>query len=244
MSTIEVEVYALSDTNSALRKFSEQINETIERLQTQVQNERNRLTDLLQTAQSELGTAQAALSSCRSYVDEEGHSPPCFAEAQAVAEAASRVSAVQSQISIFEADVGKPLGDLTKRQESLNSSVEQARAYLERVIHASLLYLRGHSDEVGNVEGAGTHGSRYQQARNEFFRRGAAGELENEPGHLQGWMRQEVNQGGYYHSPAGYDVAHTTAGIDIPENFTFNYSSINRHRPSMARRFGLPSTYY
>jgi len=252
VSKVEVEVYALSDMNTALGKLDETIRQALEQAQRAVEAEIARLQRAVQRRQQEVARCQSELAYCRSQVDDEGRSPPCTAEQQALREAEASLREAQEQAKRFGDQAGQYQQREARFRQATDGVIRSARVDLEEHIHAGLRYLRSHPSEIGSVPGAGTHGSLYRQARDEWFRRGARGELRTEPRELQGWMRQEVRRGSYYRSPYGgsrgstssYHTAHYVAGVDIPENFRWQIARDNIQRMHHARRMGLARTYY
>ena len=83
-----------------------------------------------------------------------------------------------------------------------------------------------------------THGSDYQRARKEFMRN-SLNDSSMVAGHIQGWIKQEINSRGelgYWRSPPGYDVGHNTPGLNSPENFRWENSDMNRSRGGKYKR--------
>ncbi len=102
----------------------------------------------------------------------------------------------------------------------------------------------------------GNHGSGYQKAHQIFL--GSLVDNANQPSEVRGWIRQELNRLAQFQAaqaagrlppggnksrirnPPGMDVGHRIAGLDSPENFRLEMASMNRARPGIARRLGLP----
>jgi uncharacterized protein YoxC len=273
MSKVEVEVYALSDMNTALRKLNESVKQALEQAQRAIEKEKSRLETIrrdrqqkkvecetqVQQCTAQVQQCASALQQCLGQVDEEGRPSPCTGEQQslrqaeqalreaqqALREAEHALREAENQVRHFNDQADTYLNKANQFQQSMDGTISRARAYLERHIKRSLEYLRKHPGELGSMPGAGTHGRLYRAARGEWFQRGAQGELRQEGRDLQGWMQQEVNRGGgYYHSAPSYDTGHYVAGVDIPENFRWELSVDNRRRPHAARRYNLPPTYY
>lgn len=243
MSSIEVEVYSLSDMRTSLRKLQEAADSALFSATGAICKEQERLRQIKARRDNELASAQCAYDACLACVDEDGNRPSCSAEAAAVQEGQRRVAEAQACIDQFESDVTAYRRTAAQRGDSLREATADARRYLLEHSEAGLQYLAVHPNELGNVPGAGTHGSLYGSARREWFRQGAAGELwDTEGTHLQGWMRQEVNRGGYYGSAPMMDTGHRIAGIDIPENFRWEDASINRARSGLGRTYGVATT--
>jgi chromosome segregation ATPase len=111
------------------------------------------------------------------------------------------------------------------------------RKELEYRIHWLYELNRPYGDNGRSISKEGTHGYPYQKARKEFMRSSLSDP--NVGKHLKGWVTQEMNRvgkSGYWRSPVGYDVGHKKAGIDRPENFHWEYSSMNRSKGAKFKR--------
>lgn len=264
MSAIEVELYALSDMNTALRKLKTSANEAIEQARQAIKAEKTRLAPIEKQRREMVSQCQRAYDDCIAYrssylltVDDPWEPTgfnslrpttvlidPCESYLEALQASRRALEEVREQRRRLAAQAEQYQHQAAQFRQVLEETIPKARENLEKHIDASLVYLRNNSDQLGTVEGAGTHGTRYQRARREWFRRGAEGELRRESGEHQGWMRQEVNRNsGYYRSVPYYDVGHIVAGIDIPENFRWELRHDNRRRPRIAQRHNLPPTY-
>lgn len=245
MSKVEVELYALSDLNSALRKLKAETVEAMAQADKAIEAESRRLEQVVSQREEEVARCEREYESCLSMRDENGDSLPCIAEERALASARTTLAEARDCAKTFT-DQAQQYRDLAEKfRQNMEGTTEAARNYLAEHIEAGLTYLEAHPSEIGSVSGAGTHGSRYQQARREWFQRGADGELRATEGRqLQGWMRQEVHRGGYYRSPPYYDTGHRLGGIDIPENFRWEDRDMNQLRPRIAQRYGLPRIRY
>lgn len=255
MSKIEAEVYALSDFNTMLRKSNESIDSIMVESKRAFESEINRLESIRQERQFEVEKCERALQHCLSTpVDEDEPPPSCHAEELALQEAQQKLNEIENHLETFRSNGETLLEKIESLFISTMNATSNARGYLEKHIKELLDYLKSHPGEIEGFRGAGDHKTQYQRARKEWFRRGAAGELENEPNHLTGWMRQEVHRGGsYYRSPgrlrnvqrvSQYETGHIVAGIDVPENFRWELRADNILRPHNARRYNLPRTYY
>lgn len=245
MSRVEVEVYALSDLNSALHRLMASSDEALAQAEQAIEDENGRLQQIVRQREAEVGRCKREYEICLSMRDDGGYSLPCTAEAEALAAAQAALAEACDCAKLFADQAQQFRDQAIKLQQSIRTTTEAARSYLAEHIEAGLAYLEAHPNEVGSVSGAGTHGSRYQKARREWFRRGADGELWGTEGRqLQGWMRQEVHRGGYYRSPPYYDTGHRLAGIDIPENFRWEDRDVNRLRPRVAQRYGVSRIRY
>jgi hypothetical protein len=239
--------------NTALLKLDDSAGNALEQTRKSIEAEKSRLSHIEQLRNQEVTRCQMAYDRCRSYRTEDGYPLPCVAESRALEIAQIALAEARRQQKHFADQVDSYIYQATHLQQSINTNVRDSRVYLEEHISEGLHYLRSRPEELGSISGAGTHGDLYKDARKEWFRRGASGQLRQEGSDLTGWMRQEVNRGSY-RSPGSfdenrnrfvnyYDTGHFVAGIDIPENFRWEHRRDNRHRPHAARRYNLPFTY-
>lgn len=253
---IGVEIYALSDMNTSLRKLLVGASESLAQAQRDLDSERQRLRDIEDQCQKVVEQytkavqhCQAAYQSCRSRRDQDGNVPSCTAEQRALEnaqeelqEARKKLDHVQKHRKGFEDRADAYRSKLESSQDSLDSSITSARQNLEKHIEAGLNYLKHNPGQIGNIPGAGNHGKLYQKARKEWFQRATAGENPEIGKGLRGWMKQEVRRGGYYRTVPYYDTGHRVASIDIPENFHWEHRSDNRAKPHRAKRWKAPFT--
>lgn len=244
MSKVEVELYSLSNMNTALRRLDSRGREAVQRSQRAIAQEKSRLQRVERHRMRDLSQCEAALRRCYSEVDEDGRRPSCAAQLQAVREAEAALREVREQIARFDSQVSDYSHQAGQFRQSMDGTICPGRAYLEKHIDTALWYLRGHSSEISRPD-AGTHGSLYQRARRERALRDAHGELSSNAPHLEGHFNQiRSNPSGYLPSPGGYHASHRVAGIDIPENLTWLPGEVNQRRFWDARRRGEPSTYW
>ena len=240
--TIKAELEALSEVRYALLGLKEQLEETAQEAEQTVQEEAERLEAIQQERTEEFERCKEAYENCRSVTDEDGNRSPCTGEAAAKEAAKQALDEINNQIKSFTDQSESLLAKIKQLQHSADSSILEARSYLEKHIHGVLGYLRNQNIALPSTPGQDPHGPEYQRARRRFYQEGASGDFENEPAHLHGWMRQEVNRGGYYHSPSGYDVGHWIRNLNIPENYRFEFSTMNRaHGGHIANRPNLAS---
>jgi chromosome segregation ATPase len=244
LSKVEVEVYSLSDMNTALRRLDSRSREAVQQSQRAIAREKSRLQRVEQKRARNLSRCEAALRRCYSQVDEDGRRPSCTAQVQAVREAQAALQEVREQIARFDNQVSDYDRQASQFQQSMDGTIGRGRAYLEKHIDTALWYLRNHPSEISRPD-AGTHGSLYQRARRERALRDAHGELSSNAPHLEGHFNQiRSNPSGYLPSPEGYHASHRVAGIDIPENLTWLPGEVNQQRFWDAWRRGEPPTYY
>lgn len=225
---IKVELEALSELRYQLQILQEKLNDTIMKAQYAVREETNRLSSIREQKEKDIENCRTALDRCRALVDDEGRRPPCYTEMAALQRAQDALVAIQSHITSFQSQAEQNLNQLNRYRESVSTKVEDARKYLQIHIEQTLRYLKENDVAIPGTPGRDAHGSDYQRARRRWYRE--ARDFENEPSHLRGWMRQEVNAGGYYSSPDGYDVGHFIRNLNIPENFRWEAAEMNRGR--------------
>lgn len=108
-------------------------------------------------------------------------------------------------------------------------------------------------------DGMGTHGAKYNAARQSFLR--SLANDPKQPRHVRGWVRQEINRinqvdraisegrrppgraSRQIKGIPGYDVGHRFPGLDLPANFRLEDRATNRRRPIIARRLGIDHLY-
>jgi len=108
--------------------------------------------------------------------------------------------------------------------------------------------------------GSEGHGTLYNKSRQTFLR--SLVDNPDQPHYVRGWLRQELNRmdrianarrlgsnppgGNPYRlrGVPGLDVGHIIAGWDHPSNFRLELTSMNRARPSIAKRLKLSPEYY
>ena len=243
MSQLEVQTYALSDLNTGLRKFLEAVNEEMDELLNVVSEESSRLQGIRDARQREVIHCEQALRSCESYVDEDGNHATCYCEREALNQARQKLDQIRAHITRFHDATQQSSSHLRVQDERLENSVGDAREMLERLIQSATSYLRDHPEMIGDVAGWDQHGREYLRARREFLRRVATGEHnENYGPDIAEWARRDQMGGGTPHTPPGLDVAHTVAGINIPEVLSLGDLHANRSQGSIGRHHHLPRT--
>lgn len=240
MSKIEVEVYALSDLNTELRKVSNASHEARNDITQAYQAEQQRLDDLLQQREQDVEACEAALDACLSYMDEDGNLPDCSAESRALADAGAAFEELASHRKAFADQLASLLPRAESAHGAMTQTADRAREKLAVLIDTSLYYLRNHPEELGNVPHTGEHAGPYNRAKRELYRRIADGERGGGLG-MQQFMTNELSNG--FHSPTNMHMAHRVAGIDVPENLFPQYAVDNWRHYHQAVQQGLPSTY-
>ncbi len=231
---IKVELEALSEFRYQLQLLQEKIDPAISKAQYAVQEETTRLDTIYEQRQRNVDACQSSLNDCMNTVDDEGRHPSCAAELSALRQAQQALQEIKTHIASFKAQAEKKLEEMTRSRQSILKSIDDSSQYLNNHIQQTLLYLKGNDIALPATTGQDSHGSAYQRARRRWYREAAAGDFENEPSHLRGWMRQEVNARGYYASPDGYDVGHYMRNLNIPENFRWEAAEMNRGRAARA----------
>jgi hypothetical protein len=168
---------------------------------------------------------------------------------------------VQRMRSLFEHTIPKARDFIQERREALEN--------FERWGGGGSLFSSFHGGVFDTVKTVATladltpkfgkHGYAYQKARQQFLR--SRINDPNEPRHVRGWIQQELNRldarqsalqaglrppggGNRIRGVPGYDVGHRIPGIDLPDNFRLEDSSVNRARPGIVRRLGLDFSRY
>ena len=88
----------------------------------------------------------------------------------------------------------------------------------------------------------GEHRSQYHRTREKFLRN-----LINDPNQpkwIRGMIKTKLFQNpSYFRGIPGYDVGHFIPGIDLPENYRLELSSVNRARPNIAKKTGVSNRW-
>jgi hypothetical protein len=240
MSTAEVSVYGLSDLNTACRKLDDATQQALASMEQELERESSRLEEVRIRRVREFERCEAAYELCRSYVDEDGYSPPCTGQYNAMEEARRELDMVLEQINHFAARSGLLSQQLNNLGSSMAEAVSSARRELGAKIDTLLYYLRSHPEEITGIGGS-HHSGRYRGARREMIIRTARGEFDTHTMNvIQPQMINQVNaDSGYFRSPIGYHASHLVRGIHIPENLTWEHRAVNQARYWEARRLGL-----
>ncbi len=155
----------------------------------------------------------------------------CNAEVAAVREAQEALEKVRRLSSRLERAVAEYDSPANRLRQILDGKINKAKSDLSRSFQKYQDYLSYMTSKEG------THGYPYQKARKAFMRDSLSNPKVGKD--IKGWIRQEINRvgmSGYWRSPPGYDVGHKKAGIDRPENFQWEYSSMNRSKGAKFKR--------
>jgi hypothetical protein len=240
LSKAEVEIYDLSDLNTACRKLGDSVLQALDSMAQELKQELERLETVRRKRAYDVERCEQAYYNCLSYVDEDGNSPPCTAEYNELVQARKVLQEVEQQIEIFNAQSSAFQQSANTERRSIEDAVAQARRDLETHIDTLLYYLRSHPEEIDGI-GGGHHNSRYRSARRELVIRTARGEFDSDMmDFLQPQLINQIDrQSSYLRSPTGYHASHRVRGIHIPENLIWEHRAVNQRRYWEAERLGL-----
>jgi hypothetical protein len=257
------QVQVLHELNDSLRKFSQELSDSLKSVLSEI----NRTLDYLAgrekhwreevcRCQADLRRAELAYAACMAQIYDDDHKPTCHSEAAAVAEAQRQLAKAEAELANVlswrrkvDSKITAYIGEATRLQRAVNSTLPQASGFLS----AKSGDLQDYRlvQPPSEIRVIGQRGAAYKHAKQEMMLNALDDPRVGRD--IKGWIRNEMRRvqtgqatrmrmpGISRASPyvPTMDAGHRIHDVHHWSNLRFEDVKINRARYHHALRLGL-----